>query len=207
MQEKLKFLIDNNPTIQQCNALPEIEKWRIYFEYVASQYSLKHSFSIRIEDEKNYLPINHKAPDKVFLGLHFRYLWAHIPEPVSFTEFCSNITHVVIGKNWQAQGYAAESWIEYPLDSIYYWVSRYKCNTKPAIPRSQVVLNPIPTAEHNTYHEPAKASNLDFIKHKIKAVRDWVSYFILGDYIFISVGNGMYQMKRTGGIFQKLKFS
>ena len=44
------------------------------------------------------------------------------PEALSWPEFCDNNKVVEIGAGWKEQGYAAESWIDYPHDSLGYWI-------------------------------------------------------------------------------------
>lgn len=54
-----------------------------------------------------------------------KFVYAENPfkqtEISSFEEFCTNYEEINIGKNWKKQGYAQEKWIEYPINSLYYW--------------------------------------------------------------------------------------
>ena len=70
--------------------MDELEKYKLYIRYYSTVFKLKNSFSVKWENEKYYEPKNWNNPDTVFKGIHIRYLWKNIKDPVSFKEFCKD---------------------------------------------------------------------------------------------------------------------
>jgi hypothetical protein len=87
----------------------ELEKWKLYTEYISKHYGLKHWFDLKIEKEKWYsfpypkeyqFPKGWGTPDKQIGGLHFRYLWKNLQEPISFSDFCNDFTSINGISHW-----------------------------------------------------------------------------------------------------------
>jgi hypothetical protein len=58
---------------------------------------------------------------KYFTDAYFKN--GNIGDVLSFPGFCDNTKAVIIGENWKEQGYAQDRWIDYPLNSLGYWIT------------------------------------------------------------------------------------
>lgn len=115
-----------NP-ITESQELSLSDKWKIYCLYLARYFSLKHWVGYEII--KQTISVNGwKCHDR------YEYNPVRYSEDltrarcVSFDEFIhpENITRKDMGDNWQEQGFAQRVFIDYPMDSLSYWIIRHK---------------------------------------------------------------------------------
>lgn len=94
-----------NKYIEKCNNLSWDIKMKIWIYYLCQQGKLITYKYYKYVDNKFIYEENPFKNIKL----------------ISFEEFCTNYQKINIGENWEKQGYAQKEWIEYPIDSIYYW--------------------------------------------------------------------------------------
>lgn len=95
-------------TIEYVDGMDVFEKSRLYMEYVLNVLVLR--YWLVLEDVDGQLV--------------FKYLWKDL-RLKSFEEFCdkSNVViHCIDFDNWEERGYASKSWVNFNVDSIYYYV-------------------------------------------------------------------------------------
>jgi len=100
----------------QSQSLTIIEKWSIYCLYLVRYFSLKYCRIISLG----------KVNGESVLSIYNYDLTRS--QCISFNEFISpdNVIKIDMGEEWNQQGYAQRSWIDYPIDSLAYWFIRHK---------------------------------------------------------------------------------